>query len=239
MRRPTDDAGVTMAKSVWISKKLLDDNGDWTGKFNPDFDADEKPEFLPRDRFCVGFRDLDGKLRRKNSAGKGKEGLKSARIMLADIQRRLDNNTYSEGKKKDPTSKGYTAACEEFLADLSARAKREATIEAYRPIVARFWDFCKPRSTGAITAETVTEYKTLRLKLPGPKRASKVMSSTLNKDLRHLRAFFAFCVRRGYMAKLPIDMRQDRAVEERPAKRLMTDEHLRAIYVAGRHRQAA
>ena len=95
--------------------------------------------------------------------------------------------------------------------------------------LAHFERIIKPGQVQRIRSQTIDEYVSKRRLEKGKKAGSKVSPSTINKELRHLRAVLRVAHEWEYLPKLP----KVRMVKE-PVKlvRYVTPEHFAAIYAA-------
>lgn len=85
-------------------------------------------------------------------------------------------------------------AVEEFFANCRARNLEETTLESYRRSLGYLADALSPsRPVAGITVPALDVWQSAR----------QVKPRTRRKELEHLRAFFAFCVDRGWMTDNP------------------------------------
>lgn len=111
-----------------------------------------------------------------------------------------------------------------ILAGLAARTRAEAkdSLERFRRLV-------RPDTVSALGAAEVDDFIAARRKEPGKKKGALVSPSTVNKDLRHLKAALNAAKDWNYLSAVPKIRFQK---ESKKLPRYVLPEHFTAIYLA-------
>lgn len=99
-----------------------------------------------------------------------------------------------------PRQYKVSSATEHYLEDCEIRGLAQSTIRSYRDTLDNFRKFCAHEAyphISTLTLEALTSFRTSRR---GRDKQSAARPSTLRKEIECLRAFFAFCVDRGWVS---------------------------------------
>ena len=109
------------------------------------------------------------------------------------------------------------------------KRKKATTQGSYRIAIDHLERIVKPKTPAKITTRSITDYSTKRLGERGLKAGTKLSKTTLNSELRSLRAILHWANDQGYISKVPKIQFEREAMKE--ARYIPADE-FRAIYDA-------
>lgn len=175
-----------------------------------------------RAAWCVGWYDPDGKQRSK-SCGPGRNGKRRAENLRRQLEGELAAGTY-----RSPRRTTWVDFRREFELKVLA-GKRPQTQEAYKYCLNNFEKAVRINLLASINSRTIAEFVAVRRTQRGQKVGSTLAVTTINRDLRHLRAALKKAVAWGLLERMPeIEFLR----EPRKLPTYVTDEHLAAIYAA-------
>ena len=128
------------------------------------------------------------------------------------------------------------AAVEAFLAHRGRKGKAESTIDSHRKAFVHLVAMYGSKPISSVTVEMLDKLQDSRTFQPLKKGATRhpVKSSTLNKELKSLRALFAFAVTRKWCAENPAKSVEMADEDELPTLPFSDDEVARIIEACGR-----
>lgn len=172
----------------------------------------------------VGWREPDG-TRRQRMCGPGDDGRKAAFRLAKKIEAQLMTGSYISD-----VSTGW----QEFRAEYDKTILQELGAENRRiteTALAHFERIVKPTAVENIGLKAIDKYIAERKNERGKKPGSRVSPATINKELRHLKAVFAYAEDWGALTTgLKFTKRWQREPEKEP--RYTPPEHFAAIYAA-------
>lgn len=144
----------------------------------------------------VGWYDLSGK-RHSEACGSGDRGRRAAERRRDRIAAELELEVH------EPKTKHKWTACRKAYNELILDHKALSTKKQIISVLNHFERLVKPGLIGNITTNQITKFVSDRSKEAGKKKGAKLSPATVNKDLRHLKAFLRFAVDEGYLSKMP------------------------------------
>jgi len=158
------------------------------------------------------WRDNNGKQRWKSLKTKDKATAKRLYNQLKHL--------YLQGKIAKLEDAGTNIAigkCAEEYLDYLEKTKEQNTADSARYVIRKFVEFLGEKTTmRSINAKIIDEYILYRLDF--------VKKTTINKDLRTLRAFFNKAIEWEYIKKSPITSKKFLRIDEKPKRYLTKDE---------------
>lgn len=173
----------------------------------------------------VGWIDPDKK-RHGKSCGPGSDGKRNAHRLKRKIEAELITGTY--GTRSNATWAEFRAEYEAKHAAGLAEKTRENIEDTFD----HFERLVKPGKVSAIRTHVIDQFRALRRKDRGKQSGATVAASTVNKDLRILKAALRKARRWGYLQEVP-DFDFEREVK-RLAEHLPPD-HFALLYRACTH----
>ena len=145
--------------------------------------------------YCFWY-EPDGTARKK-SCGIGTRGKQSAERKAAKIRAALLENRYEKNELCT-----WAEFCDRYFDDKKVRTKVGSMIEIRRSMkhVERI---LKPKTVQSLNAERITKFVAVRAGERGQKPKSKVSPSTINKDLRNLKAALNTAAEWGIIPSCP------------------------------------
>jgi integrase/recombinase XerD len=112
-----------------------------------------------------------------------------------------------ESRPEAPAPRGTSlqSAVEAYLEDCAARSLKPGTIRSYRETLRHLITYLPGRTLRNITVQTVADFRNQRMapsRKPGG-APHPLTPATSRKELEALRAFFHFCVQRGWLTDNP------------------------------------
>ena len=144
------------------------------------------------DSWYVGWRDPVSGNRRKKSFGKSKMAANAfAKKKTAELVEGI-------GEKRVASWVELRTA---FLEHRKPR--RPATVESYRNTLDTFERIIEPKTVEDVQTTTIDRFVATRLDERGKQPGSKTRPTSVNKELRELKAVFRFAVSRDFISKAP------------------------------------
>jgi integrase len=128
----------------------------------------------------------------KSTGTKNRQSAEDFASKLKDKLYRQQIGTYNPAE--DHREMTWKSSMATFL-EAQTQRLRPHSVEAYRYSLVVFERIMKPQELRSVDRRTIDEFVIKRLR--------KVESVTVNKDLRHIRAFLNWCRRRHYLAVSP------------------------------------
>jgi len=149
------------------------------------------------DTFVVEWLEPDAKTgtrkrRRSKVAGTGRPAKRSADGLAADLTAHMQLGSYQPEPDDSDVPTWAAARRQYFKLELQAKELAASTLRDIGDTLDRFQAIINPGRLDAITTDVVLEFVVARKKQRG-RGGRKLGASTVNKDLRNLRAFFRWC----------------------------------------------
>jgi integrase len=195
---------VSMNKKVWIFQ----------------YPKEVKEKGPDQASWYVGWYDLAGK-RHSESCGPGARGQNQAEKRKRRIQSELDIGVHQPNSRRLWAQ--FQAEYEERILSGRAPRTRDAAIDS----VGHFQRIVKPARVQSITTAMIDTFVAKRRLERGHKPGSVVKPTTINKDLRHIKAALRVAHDWGYLPEVP-KIRMVKVPQTLPT--FVTPEHFDVIY---------
>ncbi len=174
----------------------------------------------------VEWNEPDG-TRRIKSCGPGTKGKKAADRLCERIKAELLTGTYDVTRRR---RKPWDEFVDEYLEHMRSDRKPKTVIEARNSLnhFARILKL-KGKSFSGLTTKNVDTFRTVRRRDPGKKPRSTASPSSINKDLRMVKAALRNAYKWGYLKAVP-EFEFERESKKLP--QYVTPDHFAAMYAS-------